>query len=124
MNRDTGGGTPPPLERSVKVIAAIVVLGAIMTVLDATIVSVAIDTLSKDFGSALATIQWVMTGYVLALSAVIPITGWAADRFGAAEAYAQEGRTLALETGRRNSAAPHRAFLANLAGLRAGRPPP
>jgi EmrB/QacA subfamily drug resistance transporter len=75
-------GTPPPLERKVLVVAAIVVLGAIMTVLDATIVSVAIDTLSRDFGSSLATIQWVITGYVLALAAVIPITGWAADRFG------------------------------------------
>src|SRR6266498_2891337 len=81
--RETGGGgTPPPLERKVLVVAAIVVLGAIMTVLDATIVSVAIDTLSHDFGSPLATIQWVITGYVLALAAVIPITGWAADRFG------------------------------------------
>jgi EmrB/QacA subfamily drug resistance transporter len=86
MTRETresgGGATPPPLERKVLVVAAIVVLGAIMTVLDATIVSVAIDTLSRDFGSPLATIQWVITGYVLALAAVIPITGWAADRFG------------------------------------------
>lgn len=80
--QETGGGAPPPLERNVLVVAAIVVLGAIMTVLDATIVSVAIETLSRDFGSPLATIQWVMTGYVLALAAVIPITGWAADRFG------------------------------------------
>jgi EmrB/QacA subfamily drug resistance transporter len=79
---ETHGGPPPPLERKVLVVAAIVVLGAIMTVLDATIVSVAIETLSRDFGSPLATIQWVMTGYVLALAAVIPITGWAADRFG------------------------------------------
>lgn len=80
--RENGGGTPPPLERNVLVVAAIVVLGAIMTVLDATIVSVAIDTLSREFESPLATIQWVMTAYVLALAAVIPITGWAADRFG------------------------------------------
>jgi MFS family permease len=27
-------------------------------------------------------IQWVMTAYALALAAVIPLTGWATDRFG------------------------------------------
>ncbi|WP_162243625.1 MDR family MFS transporter [Aeromicrobium sp. Root344] len=71
-----------PLEQHVVAVAAVVVLGAVMTVLDSTIVSVAIDTLGRDFGSPLATIQWVMTGYMLALAAVIPLTGWAAARFG------------------------------------------
>jgi EmrB/QacA subfamily drug resistance transporter len=80
--QDKSRGAPAPLERHVLTVAAIVVLGAIMTVLDATIVSVAIETLSRDFGSPLPTIQWVITGYVLALTAVIPLTGWAADRFG------------------------------------------
>ena len=80
--RGKGGAKPPPLERKVLVVAATVVVGAIMTILDATIVGVAIDTLGKDFDSPLATIQWVMTAYVLALAAVIPITGWAGDRFG------------------------------------------
>src|SRR5215204_1939604 len=69
------------LDPEVVAVAAVVVLGAVMTVLDSTIVSVAIDTLARDFGSPLPTIQWVMTGYMLALAAVIPITGWAADRF-------------------------------------------
>jgi EmrB/QacA subfamily drug resistance transporter len=73
---------PPGLERHVSAVAAVVVLGGITTVLDATIVSVAIETLSHRFGSPLATIQWVMTAYLLALAAAIPVTGWAADRFG------------------------------------------
>ena len=30
----------------------------------------------------MATIQWVATGYLLALSMVIPLTGWAVERFG------------------------------------------
>jgi EmrB/QacA subfamily drug resistance transporter len=80
--QDKSGEAPAPLERHVLTVAGIVVLGGIMTVLDATIVSVAIETLSRSFGSPLATIQWVITGYVLALTAVIPLTGWAADRFG------------------------------------------
>ena len=71
-----------PLERHVVAVAAVVVLGAVMTVLDSTIVSVAIETLGRDFGSPLPTIQWVMTGYMLGLAAVIPLTGWAAARFG------------------------------------------
>lgn len=78
----TGTATTEPLERHVLAVAAVVVLGAVMTVLDSTIVSVAIETLGRDFGSPLPTIQWVMTGYMLALAAVIPVTGWAAARFG------------------------------------------
>ncbi|HEY4279811.1 MAG TPA: DHA2 family efflux MFS transporter permease subunit [Conexibacter sp.] len=74
--------TDDKLPRRVWIVAAVVVLGAIMTILDTTIVNVAINTLSKDFDVSLSTIQWVSTAYLLALSTVIPLTGWAADRFG------------------------------------------
>src|SRR3954463_967838 len=53
-----------------------------MSILDATIVNVALQTLRQDLGVSLATIQWVATAYLLALSAVIPLTGWMAERFG------------------------------------------
>src|SRR6476646_5522080 len=43
---------------------------------------VALQTLREDLGASLATIQWVSTGYLLALASVIPLTGWAAERFG------------------------------------------
>ncbi len=68
-------------------IAIVVILGAIMSILDTTIVNVALETLSKDLGSSLDGIQWVVTGYMLALAAVIPVTGWAAGRFGARRLY-------------------------------------
>jgi EmrB/QacA subfamily drug resistance transporter len=68
-------------------IAIVVILGAIMSVLDTTIVNVALDTLSKDLDSSLDDIQWVVTGYMLAIAAVIPVTGWAAGRFGARRLY-------------------------------------
>src|SRR5206468_8093783 len=68
-------------------IAVVVILGAIMSVLDTTIVNVALDTLSKDLHTSLDGIQWVVTGYMLALAAVIPVTGWAAARFGAKRLY-------------------------------------
>src|ERR1051325_10913156 len=68
-------------------IAIVVILGAIMSVLDTTIVNVALDTLSKDLHTSLDGIQWVVTGYMLGLAAVIPVTGWAAARFGAKRLY-------------------------------------
>ncbi|MFE3193054.1 MDR family MFS transporter [Nocardia sp. NPDC059240] len=60
----------------------VVVLGAIMTILDTTITSVAVNTLGAQFHTPLTTIQWVLTGYTLALSASIPLSGWVIVRFG------------------------------------------
>src|ERR687888_673329 len=71
------------LSREILVLGGVVVLGAIMTVLDLTIVNVAIPTLGSDFDTSIATIQWVMTGYMLAFASVIPLAGWASERFGA-----------------------------------------
>jgi EmrB/QacA subfamily drug resistance transporter len=68
-------------------VAWVVVLGSIMAILDATIVNVAINKLSVEFHSTLATIQWVVTGYMLALATVIPLTGWAIHRFGSKRLY-------------------------------------
>src|SRR4051795_4302580 len=75
------------LDRRLLMIASVVVLGAIMSILDTTVVNVAINTLSRDFDTPLSTIQWIVTGYTLALATVIPITGWAADRFGTKRLY-------------------------------------
>jgi EmrB/QacA subfamily drug resistance transporter len=66
-----------------RTIALVVALGAIMTVIDATIVNVAVHVLGRELGTSLGTIQWVLTGYLLALSTTIPVTGWAMERFGA-----------------------------------------
>src|SRR3954467_13268981 len=76
-----------PLSPHVSRIAIVVILGAIMSVLDTTIVNVALDTLSRDLHTSLDGIQWVVTGYMLALAAVIPVTGWAATRFGSRPAF-------------------------------------
>jgi len=75
------------LDRSTWIVAAVVLLGAVMSILDTTVINVAIDRLAIDFDSSLTTIQWVVTGYTLALAAVIPVTGWAADRFGTKRIY-------------------------------------
>jgi EmrB/QacA subfamily drug resistance transporter len=68
-------------------ISAVVIVGSIMSILDTTIVNVALDTLGRELHSSISSIQWVVTGYMLALAAVIPVTGWAARRFGAKPVY-------------------------------------
>ena len=78
---------PEGLDRETWIVAGVVMLGAIMSILDTTVVNVAIDRLAIDFNASLTTIQWVVTGYTLALAAVIPLTGWAADRFGTKRIY-------------------------------------
>src|ERR1700759_5475180 len=75
------------LDPKLLAIASVVVLGAIMSILDTTVVNVAINTLSRDFDPSLSTIQWIVTGYTLALATVIPISGWGADRFGTKRLY-------------------------------------
>src|SRR5881396_2908080 len=74
--------TTSRIEPHVWRIAAVVVIGAILSILDTTIVNVALDTLSRDLHSPLSTIQWVSAGYLLALAMVIPLTGWLSERFG------------------------------------------
>src|SRR5689334_2304834 len=68
-------------------ISMVVILGSIMSILDTTIVNVALATLGRDLHSSISQIQWVVTGYMLSLAAVIPVTGWAAQRFGAKRVY-------------------------------------
>jgi EmrB/QacA subfamily drug resistance transporter len=68
-------------------IAVIVILGSIMSILDTTIVNVALSRLGRELHTSIANIQWVITGYLLSLAAVIPISGWAGRRFGAKRIY-------------------------------------
>ena len=58
-----------------------------MSILDITVVSVALETFQKEFSATPAEVAWTMTAYTLALAAVIPLTGWAADRFGTKRLY-------------------------------------
>ena len=75
------------IDRHVWLISSVVILGMGMSILDTTIVNVALQTLHVDLHSSISQIQWVVTGYMLALAAVIPISGWAAERFGTRRMY-------------------------------------
>ena len=83
----TTAAQPEGLDRETLIVAGVVMLGAVMSILDTTVVNVAIDHLAVAFHSSLTTIQWVITGYTLALATVIPVSGWAADRFGTKRIY-------------------------------------
>ncbi len=76
-------GREPVLDPALRRLATVTVLGSVMSILDTTIVAVALDVLGRDFDVSISTIQWVTTGYLLALAMVIPVTGWAVDRVGA-----------------------------------------
>ena len=83
----TASAKPDKIDAYVWRISAVVIVGSIMSILDTTIVNVALATLSRELHSTIDQIQWVVTGYMLSLAAVIPITGWAARRFGAKQVY-------------------------------------
>ncbi|MEE1840889.1 DHA2 family efflux MFS transporter permease subunit [Streptomyces sp. NPDC094045] len=80
----TGSASPPAVRVDKQLLrtAFILVLGTFMATLDATIVSVGIDSLADEFGASVAEIQWVTTAYLLAVVAAVPASGWLADRFG------------------------------------------
>jgi EmrB/QacA subfamily drug resistance transporter len=82
MTATTSPSASDKIDAGVLKIAGVVVLAAIMSILDITVVSVALPTFQSVFHTTYANVAWTMTGYTLALATVIPLTGWAADRFG------------------------------------------
>jgi EmrB/QacA subfamily drug resistance transporter len=64
-----------------------VVFGALMSMVDTTIVNIAIRTLAVRLHAGLPSVQWVVTGYLLALAAALPLAAWLCDRFGARRVY-------------------------------------
>jgi EmrB/QacA subfamily drug resistance transporter len=84
---------PEKIDGAVLKVAGVVVLGAIMSILDITVVNVALPTFQNVFADtpsqplAYSTVAWTVTAYTLALATVIPLTGWAADRFGTKRLY-------------------------------------
>jgi EmrB/QacA subfamily drug resistance transporter len=88
-SRELRSSAPDPdrIEAHVWIVSGVVIVGMIMSILDTTIVNVALDTLGRDLHSPISQVQWVVTGYLLALAAVIPVTGWAARRWGAKRVY-------------------------------------
>jgi EmrB/QacA subfamily drug resistance transporter len=58
------------------------VVGGVAAILDSTMVTLAINTLVAGLDSTPGRIQWVVTGFMLAMAVTIPVTGWAERRWG------------------------------------------
>lgn len=68
-------------------VASVAILGSLLAQVDATVVNVSLSSLATDLHSTLATIQWVTSGYLLALALLMPLNSWLVDRFGTRKLY-------------------------------------
>ena len=75
------------LDPQVIKVLIILIIGTIAPLLDSTMVNVAIKTIAGDLKSTVSVIQWVVTGYVLAMGIAVPVSGWATNRFGGKRVY-------------------------------------
>src|SRR4051794_32185666 len=81
----TTAGTATPADKipaHVWRTACVVVFGAVMGMLDTSLVNIGLRTIGTDLGASLATIQWVASAYLLALGVSLTVCGWFGRRFG------------------------------------------
>ncbi|MGC3992837.1 MAG: MDR family MFS transporter [Propionicimonas sp.] len=65
----------------------VLIVGMFMTVLDTSIVNVAVPTIQTEFGGSTADIAWISTAYSLVLGVIVPTTAWLGDRVGLGRLY-------------------------------------
>ena len=68
-------------------VTSVAVLGSFLAQIDATVVNVSLSSLAVELHSSLSAIQWVTSGYLLALALMLPLNGWMVDRIGAKALY-------------------------------------
>jgi EmrB/QacA subfamily drug resistance transporter len=62
-------------------------MGPLLSMLDESVINVALPDIAQSFHSSLSTVQWVMSAYLLALSAFLATSSYLAKRFGTLQAY-------------------------------------
>ncbi|WET78504.1 DHA2 family efflux MFS transporter permease subunit [Amycolatopsis sp. QT-25] len=70
------------LGSSLRLLIGVILLGGALGILNSTMVAVGIRDLAEDFEASLGTVGWVSTGFLLAVTVTIPVTGWAGEVFG------------------------------------------
>ncbi|HEX4399628.1 MAG TPA: MDR family MFS transporter [Trebonia sp.] len=65
------------------VVGAVFVASMFLNIMDATVVNVALPTLSRYFAVPVASVSGVVTAYLVTLAVAMPVSGWVGDRFGA-----------------------------------------
>jgi EmrB/QacA subfamily drug resistance transporter len=68
-------------------ISSVAVLGSFLAQMDATVVNVSLSSLALELHTSVASIQWVTSGYLLAMALTLPLSGWLIDRIGAKALY-------------------------------------
>jgi EmrB/QacA subfamily drug resistance transporter len=83
------GSAPAVTSSTQRWVVPLVVLiaGSFMSVLDTSIVNVAISRIQNEFGATTDEVQWVVNGYTLTLGVVVPLSSWLSDRFGLSRLY-------------------------------------
>ncbi|MCQ8277394.1 DHA2 family efflux MFS transporter permease subunit [Acetobacteraceae bacterium KSS8] len=99
MSGPDSAGAGSVLRPGAWLVIAVATLGSFMAQLDATIVNVSLARLSHDLRASLATIQWTMSGYLLALALVLPLNGWLVDRIGSRALYLWSFASFTLLSG-------------------------
>ncbi|WP_019856306.1 DHA2 family efflux MFS transporter permease subunit [Actinopolyspora mortivallis] len=74
--------TSTKLDSRTRRLVVVLLAGAVLPLLDTTIINVALDRLSDVFDTPVATMQWVVTAYAMATAIAIPLSAWAIKRFG------------------------------------------
>ena len=64
------------------IVASVVIIGVFMSILDQTIVNIAIPRLQATFGADIHSVQWVLTAYILTQGVVTPTAAYFSDRLG------------------------------------------
>ena len=96
MPQASGNGWVVPL--------CVLIIGMFMSVLDTSIVNVAIPKMQTALSASVDDIEWVVTGYTLALGVIVPLSGWLGQRFGLTRMYV--GSMLGFALGRHSAGWP------------------
>jgi EmrB/QacA subfamily drug resistance transporter len=80
-------------------ISSVAIVGTFLSQMDATIVNVSLSSLALELHTTLSNIQWVTSGYLLALALTLPLSGWLVDRIGAKALYLWCFSTFTLTSG-------------------------
>ena len=65
----------------------VALIGVFMSILDTSIVNVAISTIMNVFGTDAAGVEWVSTAYMLAMGMIVPMSGWLGEKLGVKQLY-------------------------------------
>ena len=79
LREDDGRRVPSDVWR----LAFLLAFGSLMAGLDTALVNLGLETMGRQLDAPLSTMQWVQSGYLLALAAALPLCGWLGRRLGA-----------------------------------------